>query len=139
MLETILFVWIFGMNKGWREINLGADIKLPVVYKYVMMTITPVLLILVFLGSVFTPKNNDWAAALSGNWVLDNGSLIKQITNAGLREQIALSTDPALTAQLEEKLWFINLARILLIGLFVGISVLVYIAHKKHQQQKHRL
>jgi NSS family neurotransmitter:Na+ symporter len=103
------------------------------------MTIPPVLLILVFLGSVFTPKNNDWVAAFSGNWVLDNSSLIKQMTNAGLREQIALSTDPVLTAQLEEKLWFINLARILLIGLFAGICVLVYIAHKKHQQQKHSL
>jgi NSS family neurotransmitter:Na+ symporter len=139
MLETILFVWIFGMKRGWKEINLGADIKLPSVYKYVMMTITPVLLILVFLGSVFTPKNNDWVAAFSGNWTLDNSSLIKQMTNAGLREQIALSTDPALTAQLEEKLWFINLARILLITLFAGICVLVYIAHKNHQKQKHNL
>jgi NSS family neurotransmitter:Na+ symporter len=139
MLETILFVWIFGMDRGWREINLGADIKLPNVYKYVMMTVTPVLLILVFLGSVITPKNNDWVAAFSGNWVLDNSSLIKQITNAGLREQIAMSTDSALTAQLEEKLWYINFARILLIGLFVGICILVYIAHKNHQKQKHNL
>ncbi|MCG9911965.1 MAG: sodium-dependent transporter [Flavobacteriales bacterium] len=139
MLETILFVWIFGMNKGWREINLGADLKLPVIYKYVMMVLTPVMLIAVFLASMFTPKDNDWKRAFSGDWVLDNSSIIKQITNAGLKEKLAAATDPVLISELQEKIMYINGARILLVGLFVAISVLVYIAHRNHQKQKHNL
>jgi SNF family Na+-dependent transporter len=54
MFETILFSWIFGMDKGWREITSGADIKVPNIYKFIIKYITPVLLI-IFLGSLFKP------------------------------------------------------------------------------------
>ena len=36
MFEAILFAWVFGMKKGWKEINLGADIKVPIIYKYII-------------------------------------------------------------------------------------------------------
>ncbi|MEZ4786944.1 MAG: sodium-dependent transporter, partial [Flavobacterium haoranii] len=36
-LETILFSYIFGIKKGWAEINKGADIKLPGFYKYIIL------------------------------------------------------------------------------------------------------
>jgi SNF family Na+-dependent transporter len=55
MFETILFSWIFGMDKGWREITSGADIKVPNIYKFIIKYITPVLLIIIFLGSLFKP------------------------------------------------------------------------------------
>jgi SNF family Na+-dependent transporter len=42
MFETILFSWIFGMDKGWREITSGADIKVPNIYKFIIKYITPV-------------------------------------------------------------------------------------------------
>ena len=29
LLESILFAWVFGMKKGWREITAGADIRVP--------------------------------------------------------------------------------------------------------------
>ncbi|MFT4832437.1 MAG: NSS family neurotransmitter:Na+ symporter [Psychroserpens sp.] len=50
--EVILFAWIFGMEKGWKEINTGADIKIPLVYKFIIKFITPVLLGWVFLASI---------------------------------------------------------------------------------------
>ncbi len=50
--EIILFAWIFGMDKGWAEINRGADIKIPRFYKFVIKFITPVLLGWVFFASI---------------------------------------------------------------------------------------
>lgn len=140
MFEAILFAWVFGMKKGWKEINLGADIKVPLIYKYIIKYITPVLLIFVFIGALITPLNNDWIAAfnsfMSGNgWLLDNSSIIKQIANTALKEQIAAATDIALKKDLEVKMYLINGTRILLLSVFVGVSVLVHIAYKKRINQ----
>ena len=136
MLETILFSWVFGMDKGWREITTGADIKVPNVYKYIIKYVTPLMLIIIFLGSLFKPLNNDWSGnvsnLLSGNgWNLDNGSIIKTITHAGIYDQIAVTTDATQIAVLEDKIFYLNMARFLLVGLFIFISLLVFIAYKK--------
>ncbi|MBL0128736.1 MAG: sodium-dependent transporter [Flavobacteriales bacterium] len=52
LFEIILFAWIFGMDKGWNEINAGADIKVPVIFRYIIQYITPLFLIGVFIGSL---------------------------------------------------------------------------------------
>lgn len=51
-LETVLFSWIFGIKRGWEEINLGADIKVPIFFKYVILIVTPLLLGWVLLSSL---------------------------------------------------------------------------------------
>ena len=140
MLETILFSWIFGMKKGWAEITSGADIKVPSIYKFIIKFVTPIMLIIIFLGSLFKPLNNDWSGNLgslfSGNgWTLDNGSIIKTITHAGIKEQIAAATDATLIAGLEERMFYINIARFLLLALFVFISLLVYFAFLKRRRE----
>lgn len=55
LIEIILFAWIFGIDKGWAELTEGSDIKVPVVYKYIIKYVTPVLLLFVFLGSFISP------------------------------------------------------------------------------------
>ena len=140
MFETILFSWIFGMDKGWREITSGADIKVPNIYKFIIKYITPVMLIIIFLGSLFKPLDNNWSgnvsSFLSGNgWVLDNGSIIKTVMHAGIREQIALATDPVIIEQLQDKILYLNFARLLLVGLFAFISLLVYLAFIKRRRE----
>ncbi len=52
LAEIILFAWVFGMDKGWKEITTGADIKVPVVFKYVIKYVTPLFLLIVFIGSL---------------------------------------------------------------------------------------
>ena len=49
-VETILFGWIFGMEKAWEEIHHGADMKLPTIYKFIMKYITPLFLILILIA-----------------------------------------------------------------------------------------
>lgn len=140
LAETILFAWVFGMTKGMYEINQGGDIRVPIIYKYIIKFVTPVLLLFVFLGSLITPKGGNWAGALkdlvSGNgWTLDNSSIIKQISNSGLKEQLAAATDPAQIAALEEKMMYITFARILLLTVFLGICYLVYIAYRRRLKE----
>jgi neurotransmitter:Na+ symporter, NSS family len=55
LAESILFAWIFGITKGWDEINKGAELKLPNFYKYIMKYVTPLMLLIVFSGSIITP------------------------------------------------------------------------------------
>jgi hypothetical protein len=136
LVETILFSWVFGITNGWNEINSGADIRVPSIYKYIIKYVTPALLLFVFLGSLLTPAGNNWAAGFSslfsGNgWTLDNSSIIKQITSAGLKEQIAAATDPETLSALKDKLLYISGARILLLTVFAGICGLVYLAHNR--------
>jgi neurotransmitter:Na+ symporter, NSS family len=140
MMETILFSWIFGMKKGWREITDGADIKVPNFYKYIIKYVTPLMLIVVFLGALFSPLNNDWTGNLnslfSGNgWSLSNTSIIKTITHAGLKEQLAMATDPLVIESLNDKMFYINIARIMLMSLFIFISLLVYLAFNKRRKE----
>lgn len=91
LAEIILFAWIFGMDKGWKEITEGADIKVPLLFKYIIQFITPVFLIVVFAGSL--------------------PGIVESITKpVGVH---------------------VGIARTLMLILFVGIAVLVYIASKK--------
>ncbi len=140
LLEAILFSWVFGINKGWREINEGSDIKIPLFYKFIIKYITPLLLLLVFLSALITPENNEWTINIlrlteGQSWQLDNGSIIRQISHHGLKEQWAAATLPSVKSALEEKMYYSNFARILLVGLFLFISFLVYLSHQKRQKE----
>ena len=140
MLETILFSWIFGMKKGWAEITSGADIQVPIIYKFIIKFVTPIMLIIIFLGSLFKPLNNDWSGNVksffAGNgWSLDNGSIVKTVMHAGIKDKIAVATDPAVIAQLHDQMMYLNIARFLLLGLFVFISSLVYTAFLKRRRE----
>ncbi|MDD3005454.1 sodium:calcium symporter [Flavobacterium sp.] len=140
MLETILFSWIFGMKKGWAEITSGADIQVPLIFKFIIKFVTPVMLIIIFLGSLFKPLNNDWSgnvkSLFTGNgWNLDNGSIVKTVMHAGIKDKIAAATDPAVIAQLQDQIMYLNIARFLLLGLFIFISLLVYTAFLKRRRE----
>lgn len=139
LAEAILFAWIFGMKKGWAEITQGADLKVPIVFKYIITYITPLLLSIVFIGALLTPEGNDWGAAMSSlfggdGWPLADGSLIKMLSNSGLKSQIAAATDPDTIAILKNKILLTNVARGLLSSLFIGLSILVYIAYRRRQK-----
>lgn len=47
LIETILFMWVFGADKAWLEMNEGGDIKIPRIFYYVMKYITPLALLFI--------------------------------------------------------------------------------------------
>lgn len=51
-IETILFGWIFGMDRAWDEIHKGAELTIPKIYKFIIKYITPFFL-LAILGFWF--------------------------------------------------------------------------------------
>ncbi len=137
--EVILFSWIFGIHRGWAELKEGADIRLPGIYKYIIKYVTPVMLFVVFTGSLFTPHGNDWQAAgsslFSGNgWPLDDGSIVKKIANTGINNEIAAATDPVKLEALKDRKFYTNMARVILILTFMGLAVLVYLAGKRRDR-----
>lgn len=112
LFEIILFAWVFGMEKGWKEINSGADIRLPRIFKFIIKFVTPIFLGIVFIGS------------LPGIW--------EKITNKDLYAKIAATTDIQIIQELEKTILFVNGSRILLISLFIGICFVVYRAYLKN-------
>lgn len=46
-IETILFGWIFGIERAWEEIHTGADINIPKIYKFIIKYVTPLFLLFI--------------------------------------------------------------------------------------------
>ncbi len=44
LLEIIIFAWIFGIDRGWNEINRGAAVRPPALFKPVIKYVTPAFL-----------------------------------------------------------------------------------------------
>jgi SNF family Na+-dependent transporter len=54
-IETILFGWVFGMDKAWTEMHVGSDITIPRIYRFIIKFITPAFLLLI-LGFWFVQQ-----------------------------------------------------------------------------------
>jgi neurotransmitter:Na+ symporter, NSS family len=115
LAEIILFAWVFGMDKGWKEINMGADIKVPKVFRFIIQFVTPLMLGWVFIAS------------LPDIW--------SKITNADIKAKIAASSNATEIAELTTQMNYLNGSRLLLVGIFVGVSYLVYVAYKKRLKE----
>jgi neurotransmitter:Na+ symporter, NSS family len=49
LIETILFMWVFGADKAWSEMNEGGDFAIPKIFYYVMKFVTPVVLFVLMI------------------------------------------------------------------------------------------
>lgn len=49
LVETILFMWVFGADKAWKEMNEGGDIRIPRIFYYLMKYITPAVLFVIMI------------------------------------------------------------------------------------------
>lgn len=99
-VEAILFSWVFGIDKVWNEMHLGADIKIPKFYKFIIKYITPLFLVLILLF-----------------WFIQDGIpviLMKTVSSANFN--------------------FVILTRIMLLGLFLLLVVLVKIAWTRRRK-----
>ncbi len=118
MLEIILFAWVFGMDKAWAEITRHADIRVPIVYKYIIKYVTPAILVAVFVGSL-----------------IQKGGILDKAVNADIHQAIAAAVDPAQKAELNKKLLFVNASRGLLVAVFALIAYTVYLAERKRKRE----
>ena len=49
-IETILFGWVFGMDRAWTELHHGSDITIPKFYRFIIKYITPAFLIIILVS-----------------------------------------------------------------------------------------
>ncbi|WP_086477084.1 sodium-dependent transporter [Arenibacter amylolyticus] len=186
--EVILYSWVFGINKGWEEINLGADIKIPIIYKYIIKYVTPLLLGWVFVASipsmidklthqdtfnrssfadVYYAEIFDRAGEAVGTVEEVGDHYIKfsfentrkrfdQNKNMALYEpftdykEYVFDEDQYTTVLVGDRIkpgdkiakgdfvndvFYRNIGRSILVGLFLFISILVYLAYKKRRKE----
>jgi hypothetical protein len=161
MLEVILFVGVFGMKRGQEEIEKGAEMKIPAAYYFVIKYITPVFLLLILIGFFFKPegkvevRNEETGAAemkdlgwqpylgaLFGGptppaWRWANDSFIGRVTHQDVDSQIEAAGDnEKKVSYLKQVKTVRNIDRLMMVGLFVGLAVMVYIAWKRNHSGK---
>jgi neurotransmitter:Na+ symporter, NSS family len=101
-VETILFGWVFGIEKAWEEMHRGADIKIPRIYKFIIKYVTPLFLLFIL-----------------GFWFYQEG--IPTVMMKGVQ-----GPDRP----------YILAIRLLLVGIFVTLVILVKIAWMKKRKNK---
>jgi hypothetical protein len=98
-VETILFGWVFGMDRAWEELHQGAGIVVPGVYRFVIKYITPALLIVILV-----------------TYLVQDGIPLLRMKNVPPENVVP-----------------ILMTRIMLVLLFSGISVMVWIAGRRRR------
>ncbi len=48
LIESILFAWVFGIDRAWEEITRGADLRVPRFFRHVIRYVTPLYLLILF-------------------------------------------------------------------------------------------
>jgi SNF family Na+-dependent transporter len=123
--ESLIFAWIFGMDRGWEEITRGADMKVPEVFRFVIKWITPTFILLVFVGSLIQPEGS-WGAAFRSlftgdGWPLSPSSVIGRVLHVGEADYRWFDDSGGLTRSFVQ-----DATRLLLTFVFVAIGVLVW-------------
>jgi len=49
LIEVIIFAWILDIEESWKELHIGADIKIPEFFKFIIKYVTPIYLIIILL------------------------------------------------------------------------------------------
>lgn len=96
LAEIILFAWVFGIDRGWKEITQGADIQVPIIFRFIIKWITPTILTVVFVGSLpsiwntinHTTTKTEISHARNPQLLLDEIASIKKGGLAGVPDEL---------------------------------------------------
>ncbi|MFP4164856.1 MAG: sodium-dependent transporter [Chitinispirillaceae bacterium] len=106
-VEAVIFSWIFGAERGWKELLSGAQFNIPKVFKYIIKYVTPTYLILILVA-----------------WLITDGWDV--ITLAGISPDKQVS----FLWWSGRKIHFIVFIRALLFFILVGLNLVIYFAWK---------
>jgi SNF family Na+-dependent transporter len=156
LAETVLFAWIFGMKKGWAEMQKGADLKVPYVFFYIIKYVTPLFLAVILAAYVFQPRgtvetqnpdgtitrvDKGWepyfTSAFRGEapplWEWSGEGMIGRL----MHQDLTLPDGSSEAArQFNDNVKFVrNIDRIIMVGVFIGMAVLVNFAWRKRARE----
>ena len=123
--ESIIFAWIFGMDRGWEEITRGADITVPPIFRFVIQFVTPLFILVVFFGALIEPVGR-WGEAVrslfsGGGWPLAPSSVIGRILHVGDPDYRWIDASGELTRAFVQ-----DATRLLLALVFIACGFLVW-------------
>jgi len=114
LIELILAGWILGIDKIWKEMHIGSDIKIPRIYRYITKYIAP-------LGIL----------AILGFWLFVEGGLAQILLNPNLTtHKGALATIDKITSD-PEKYHRIVIIRLIILGIGLTLCGLIAWAWKR--------
>lgn len=128
--EAFIFAFVFGMDRGWEEINRGAELKVPAFFRFVIKYVTPTFILVIFLGSLIQPAG-EWGAAFrslfsGGGWPLAPGSVIGKILHVGEPNYVWTDAEGFRTPAFVQ-----DITRLLLTVVFLACSFLVWKAWQR--------
>ena len=128
-VEVILYAWVFGIDNAWDEVTQGADIKVPIIYKYITKYITPLFIGWVLVSSFFKPVGG-FGAVFSGEvpFRFAPDSVIGQMFHIGI-EDSRWFIDGEI-----QSLFIIDMSRLVLLALFVGLCLMVKLASNRRKK-----
>ena len=135
-VEIVLFAWVFGIDKGWAELNHGAELQVPQVFRFVMKWVTPLLLLVILVSYIFTPAAG-WEAYLSAwaggpaapPWEWGGDGLIGKLFHKDL--VTSASDGPARIAFIEDVKTVRNWDRLAMVAVYLFFCWLVARAWKR--------
>lgn len=128
--EAIVFAWVFGMDRGWKEITRGADMRVPGIFRFVIRYVTPLFTLAVFLGALLKPTGS-WEAAAAGllegrGWEFAPDSVIGKVLHSGESNYVWVDAAGNLTHAFVQ-----DMTRTLLLGVFLTCAFLVWRAWRR--------
>ncbi len=92
-IQIIIFGWVLGIDKGWKEMHVGSEIRVPNFYKIIIKYICPLFLLVIFamwiVTQVFGYNLQTGEIELTG-YVLDLVGSKDQPASAAARLSVAL-------------------------------------------------
>jgi SNF family Na+-dependent transporter len=139
LIESILFAWVFGMDRGWAEMLKGAELQVPRVFYYILKYITPVFLLVILVGYIFQPAAgwDTYVRALSRGeaapaWEWSGDGMIGKLLFVDV--PIDPADPPEKQRFIEQVRIWRTIDRLILVGTFVGFSILVAISWRRRSQ-----
>ena len=103
-VEVILFMWVFKPEKAWESLHMGADIRIPRVFKFVMTYITPA-----YLGIILL------------TWLIQDAIPILTLKRSVIGGEVPAGTE-----------FYIHTSRLLIVAIMVFFLVMIRIAWKRN-------
>ncbi len=134
LAEIFIFAWVFGMDNAWAEITRGADMRVPRVFRYIIRYVTPIFILVVFVGAMFKPETG-WRQAwdslwTGGGWPFAPDSVVGMVTHKGVGQYLWFDPKSGYATRELVK----DITRVLLSSVFIACAVLVWAAWRRKRR-----
>jgi len=134
LLEVVIFGWVFGMERGWEEITRGADLRVPRVFRFIIRYVTPLFILVVFVGALIAPRSADWGGAVASfldgrGWPLAGDSVFGKLLHVGTPDYTWFDATGAPTKDLA-----LDGTRLLLLLVFLATAGVVWYAWRRRRR-----